>query len=422
MECVVLAGGMGTRLRSAVPDLPKCLAPVAGRPFLAWLIDDLEEAGFDHVILSLGYRHEVIEEWAAARSGRARIDCVVEHEPLGTGGGVRLALQRAAEPDVFILNGDTYFGVDYAAMREFHRQHGAVATLALKPMRDFDRYGEVTCDPQGRITAFREKQPCASGLINGGVYLLQRGALADLPQKFSLERDFFEPLAGAGPLAGFRSEGYFIDIGARDAADVEKLGIEIGTPITVDRELKDLANGKVTGKALDNRVGVALQIEVLKKVKSPHTIYGVFTVQEETGLKGAKVSAFAINPDCAIATDVTIPGDHPGITKKDASVEMGKGPVLVLVSAAGRGLIADTKLTNWLRKAGDKNKIPYQLQVGDGGNTDASIINLVNAGIPSIPFSIASRYIHSPVEVIDMKDLEDGVKLLVEALKTKPKF
>ena len=97
MECVVLAGGMGTRLRSAVPDLPKCLAPVAGRPFLAWLIDDLEEAGFDHVILSLGYRHEVIEEWVAARSGRARIDCVVEHEPLGTGGGVRLALQRAAE-------------------------------------------------------------------------------------------------------------------------------------------------------------------------------------------------------------------------------------------------------------------------------------------------------------------------------------
>ena len=217
-------------------------------------------------------------------------------------------------------------------------------------------------------------------------------------------------------------EEFFIDIGAKDAADVEAMGIEIGTPITVDRELKDLANGKVTGKALDNRVGVALQIEVLKKVKSPHTIYGVFTVQEETGLKGAKVSAFAINPDCAIATDVTIPGDHPGITKKDASVEMGKGPVLVLVSAAGRGLIADTKLTNWLRKAGDKNKIPYQLEVGDGGNTDASIINLVNAGIPSIPFSIASRYIHSPVEVIDMKDLEDGIKLLVEALKTKPKF
>ena len=213
MECVVLAGGMGTRLRSAVPDLPKCLAPVAGRPFLAWLIDDLEEAGFDHVILSLGYRHEVIEEWVAARSGRARIDCVVEHEPLGTGGGVRLALQRAAETDVFILNGDTYFGVDYAAMREFHRQHGAVATLALKPMRDFDRYGEVTCDPQGRITSFREKRPCASGLINGGVYLLQRETLTDLPQKFSLERDFFEPLAGAGSLAGFRSEGYFIDIG-----------------------------------------------------------------------------------------------------------------------------------------------------------------------------------------------------------------
>ncbi|MDD4127555.1 MAG: M20/M25/M40 family metallo-hydrolase, partial [Methanomicrobium sp.] len=161
---------------------------------------------------------------------------------------------------------------------------------------------------------------------------------------------------------------------------------------------------------------------VLKNVKSPHTIYGVFTVQEELGLKGAKVSAFALNPDCAIATDVTIPGDHPGITKKEASVEMGKGPVLVLVSASGRGLMADWKLSDWLRKVGDKNKIPYQLEVGDGGNTDATIIHLVREGIPSIPFSIASRYIHSPVEVVDINDVENGIRLLLEALKTKPKF
>lgn len=217
-----------------------------------------------------------------------------------------------------------------------------------------------------------------------------------------------------------KMEDMFIDIGATSDKDVEEMGIEIGTPATIDREYKVLANKRITGKALDNRVGVAMLIEALKKAKSPHTIYGVFTVQEELGLKGAKVSAFAIEPDCAIATDVTISGDHPGITKKEASVEMGKGPVLVLVSAAGRGLMADPKVTEWLRNAAESGKIPYQLEVGDGGNTDATIIHLVRDGIPSIPLSIATRYIHSPIEVADLEDIENGVKLLVEALKTRP--
>ena len=213
MECVVLAGGKGTRLRSVVSDLPKCMAPVAGRPFLAWLLDDLREAGFDHIILSLGYKHEAVEAWVATRPDRDSITYVVEEEPLGTGGGVRLALRQAREDAVFILNGDTFFGVDYPAMQAFHRQSGAQATLALKPLRDFDRYGEVTLDGEGRITAFREKRPCAEGLINGGVYLLQRDALAEMPERFSLEKDYFEPKAESAGLAGFRSEGYFIDIG-----------------------------------------------------------------------------------------------------------------------------------------------------------------------------------------------------------------
>ena len=215
-------------------------------------------------------------------------------------------------------------------------------------------------------------------------------------------------------------EDLFIDVGASDEDGVSELGIEIGTPITIDREYTELSNNRVTGKALDNRVGVAILIKALKEMDSPHTIYGVFTVQEELGLKGAKVSAFSLDPDCAIATDVTIPGDHPGLTKKDATVEMGKGPVLVLVSASGRGLMADWKMADWLRSTADREKIPYQLEVGTGGNTDATIIHLVRDGIPSIPLSIASRYIHSPVEVVDLDDIEAGVKLVVEALKTKP--
>jgi endoglucanase len=138
--------------------------------------------------------------------------------------------------------------------------------------------------------------------------------------------------------------------------------------VTIEQDLIRLAHDRVTGKALDNRVGVLVLIETLKRMKTSMTIYAVFTVQEEVGLKGAKVSAFALQPDIAIATDVTIPGDHPGVSKKEASPEMGKGPVLVLASASGRGLLSDNRLISWLRSAGDKMKIPYQLEVGDGGN------------------------------------------------------
>lgn len=215
-------------------------------------------------------------------------------------------------------------------------------------------------------------------------------------------------------------ENLFIDIGAQSDQEVQKLGIEIGTPVTIDREMVGLNGKRVTGKALDNRVGSALLIKALREMDSPHTIYGVFTVQEELGLKGAKVSAFTLDPDCAIATDVTIPGDHPGIEKKDSTIEMGKGPVLVLVSASGRGLVANQKMVDWLRKTAEEHDIPYQLEVGTAGNTDATIIHLVRGGIPSIPLSISSRYIHSPVEVVDIGDMEAGVRLLVSAVKGKP--
>ena len=219
-----------------------------------------------------------------------------------------------------------------------------------------------------------------------------------------------------------KMESLFIDIGASSAEEVASLGIEIGTPVTMDRDLIKLAGNRISGKALDNRVGVAVLIEAFKRMKTSMTIYGVFTVQEELGLKGAKVSAYNLCPDIAIATDVTIPGDHPGVTRKDASPEMGKGPVLVIASASGRGLLADRRLITWLRSAGDKAKVPYQLEVGEGGNTDATIIQLVRDGIPSIPLSVPARYIHSPVEVVDLEDVNNAVNLLIEALKKKPKL
>jgi endoglucanase len=215
-------------------------------------------------------------------------------------------------------------------------------------------------------------------------------------------------------------EDMFIDIGAANREDAASLGIDVGTPVTIDREFRELANSRVSGKAFDNRAGVALLIKTLKTVKSPHTIYGVFTVQEEVGLKGARTSAFTIEPDVAIATDVTIPGDHPGIEMKDAPVEMGKGPVITLIEASGRGLIADRRVVRWLQDAADAEGISVQLEVGTGGSTDATSIYLTKGGIPSTTISPPTRYIHSPVEVLDVNDIECGVKLLVAALKKKP--
>lgn len=219
---------------------------------------------------------------------------------------------------------------------------------------------------------------------------------------------------------GVKIEDMFIDVGATNREEIEHLGIDVGTPITIDREFRELANSRVTGKAFDNRAGVAMLIKTIQTVKSPLTIYGVFTVQEEVGLKGARTSAFTIEPDVAIATDVTIPGDHPGIELKDAAVEMGKGPVITIVDGSGRGLIADRRVVKWLMDAADLNSIMVQKEVGTGGTTDATAIQLTKGGIPSTTISPPTRYIHSPVEVLDINDIECGVKLLVAALKKKP--
>ena len=214
----------------------------------------------------------------------------------------------------------------------------------------------------------------------------------------------------------------FIDVGAHSAEEVEAMGITVGTTVTIERDYQPLAGTVVTGKALDNRVGCAMLIGALKEMETKHTIYAVFTVQEEVGLKGAKTAAFSLNPDVAIATDVTIPGDSPGIERRKAPVFMGDGPVVVMVSASGRGHLADPRMVDWLKKTAKKHDIKIQLEVGDGGNTDASAINFERGGIPRVPVSVPARYIHSPVEVIDLKDLQGAIELLRLAVRTKPNF
>ena len=209
MEAIVLAGGLGTRLRSVVSEVPKCMAPVDGKPFLQYVLAWLSCFDITHVVLSVGYLKEQIIDFVDERSWPFDISYAVEKEPLGTGGGIRLALQKCRGNQVFVLNGDTFFDIDLDAL-----PFTAPVTLALKPMRDFDRYGAVDWDGD-LVTGFREKETCAEGLINGGIYAIDRSQLdmSLYPKRFSFEKDVLEPLAGLFLVAGRVQEGYFIDIG-----------------------------------------------------------------------------------------------------------------------------------------------------------------------------------------------------------------
>lgn len=215
MESIILAGGLGTRLQGVIGASPKCMAPVAGKPFLHYLFHYLEKEGCRHVVLSLGYKSQVVTDWLCAQKRSFEITAVTEPEPLGTGGAVKLALNNIQGETVFILNGDTFFPVCLKEMQAFHEKQGTPVTLALKQMEHFDRYGAVHTNPQGMITGFEEKKYRKAGWINGGLYLINKNILTDtvFPERFSLEKDFLEPAAAAGRLSGFTSDAFFIDIG-----------------------------------------------------------------------------------------------------------------------------------------------------------------------------------------------------------------
>ncbi|MCX9009907.1 MAG: M42 family metallopeptidase [Candidatus Methanoperedens sp.] len=215
----------------------------------------------------------------------------------------------------------------------------------------------------------------------------------------------------------------FIDVGATSREDAERMGVRIGTPLTLDTEFKPLGNDRVTGKAFDNRAGCTALIWGLLEMRGVEaTVHAVFTVQEEVGLKGAKTSAFGLEPDVALATDVSYTGDHPGIEKKQSAIEMGKGPSITVSDAEGRGIIVPETVLRWLKEAADLNNIPYQLEVGSGGTTDASAIHLSRDGIPSGVISPPVRYIHTPVSVLSMADLENSARLVARAAEIVDRF
>lgn len=217
-DAVVLAGGLGTRLREAVPDLPKPMAPVAGRPFLALVLDHLAAQGVRHAVLAVGYRHEAIRAHFGDRHGPVRLDYAVEHRPLGTGGAIRLATRLAETDPVLVVNGDTLFDLELAPLLARHRAAGRPLTVALRGTNDTARYGAVAV-AGGRVVGFAEKGRHGPGLINAGMYVMAADFVErfGLPPAFSFEHDLLmRRLEEIGP-AAHEAAGYFVDIGVPES-------------------------------------------------------------------------------------------------------------------------------------------------------------------------------------------------------------
>lgn len=215
MEAIILAGGLGTRLRSVVPDLPKCMAPINGIPFISYLIDHLNKEGITNFVFSLGYKSEAFISLIEEKLPMKNFTVVIEDEPLGTGGAIKLACEKVKNENVIALNGDSLFKVNLKALMNFHLTNKANCTLALKPMKNFDRYGSVEVDTSNKIKSFKEKKFVEYGNINGGVYVINIPSFIkmSLVSKFSMEQDYLEKYTKEGNFNGFIQDNYFIDIG-----------------------------------------------------------------------------------------------------------------------------------------------------------------------------------------------------------------
>ncbi len=212
----------------------------------------------------------------------------------------------------------------------------------------------------------------------------------------------------------------FIDVGAASKEAAAKMGISIGDPVVFDVAYTNLGKDVVMGKAFDNRAGCATMIEIMRLLKKTDcTVYAVGTVQEEVGLRGAATAAFGVDPDLAIVLDVTIAGDVPGVREFDTSVKMGKGPALTISDS---GLITHPKILRWFRDTAEEEKIAVQLESGLMGSTDAARISITRQGIPSGTISIPTRYIHSPVGMLSLFDIENSAKLAAAAIQKATKF
>ncbi len=226
-EAIILAGGLGTRLRSVVADLPKCMAPINGEPFLKFVINHLLENEMEEFVFALGYKHEHIEQYIKAEFPHLKYRISLEEEPLGTGGAILQAMHLVKGRSALVANGDTLFRIDVPFLTGFHMLSGSACTLSLKPMKNFDRYGVVETNDYNRVLNFKEKQQYASGNINGGMYALHKQKFIDqdLPKKFSFEKDYLEAFYDTQRMFGIVQNRYFIDIGIPE--DFERAQTEL---------------------------------------------------------------------------------------------------------------------------------------------------------------------------------------------------
>jgi D-glycero-alpha-D-manno-heptose 1-phosphate guanylyltransferase len=221
---IILAGGFGTRLQSVVADVPKPMAPVNGEPFLSYQLRYLRSSGIKTIVISTGHLAEKIKSFYGAEFEGLTLIYSHEEKPLGTGGGIKLALDKTKEEDVLVLNGDSFFDVNISSFYELHQEQHSDASLALRRVEDASRYGMIEQGESNRIISFREKHNIAQpGLINGGVYILNKRKFFQRTEgliSFSIEKDFFERQLNELVIKGFEFSGYFIDIGI--PADYQK--------------------------------------------------------------------------------------------------------------------------------------------------------------------------------------------------------
>jgi len=224
IDTVILAGGLGTRLRETVPDRPKVMAEIKGRPFLTYVLDQLNAADLKKVVVSTGYMAQYLENALGSAYKNLRILYSREEKPLGTGGALRLAKGHLNKEFVLVINGDSYFELDIPSFFETHLVKKAIISIILVAINDNKRFGSVDVDGEGRIINFAEKNgESGSGLISAGIYMMNRSVLEDIPTIIpcSLEYDFFPNRTGYG-MYGYECDGRFIDIGTPESFSIAK--------------------------------------------------------------------------------------------------------------------------------------------------------------------------------------------------------
>ncbi|MGI6643545.1 MAG: M42 family metallopeptidase [Bacillota bacterium] len=314
---------------------------------------------------------------------------------------------------------------------------------ALSPLCD-----ELTTDPMGNVFAVKRGNKTGPKLLvtahsdeigllvrsiepNGFIRFIKVGGTQDslLPARVvNVAGNIGVIGVKAGHLASEKERNevkkpadLYIDVGATSKEEAESMGIGIGSPITFVSEPRFIKGNLIVSRALDDRVGCAVLIALMEALRDgdfPGQFHAVVTVQEEVGLRGARVAGFRVNPDLAVALDTIPSGDTPDTNfNKEHPVAIGKGPVLQVTSG---GMFADTTVLSLLKDAAEAAGVPYQLVTFTGGNTDSTAIHQVRAGIPSGAVTIPRRYSHSPVELLDLNDAVAALKLLESLARRMP--